>query len=162
MKKVNNISLIVIIIIITLLGCFEKKQIVITKDYIINPNWNDKVNLLEINKLNVNENFIINLDSLTQVDLLGNFSEDSLWGYSANVIIKSTESYKTKKIYFNEFNGFYWIPRRSDENNIEKIGSLQNNQWYKFSYLLPYPYHIYVYIDSTDKIHRYGVDMSNW
>ena len=70
------------------------------------------------------------------------------------------------KIYFNKTNGFYWnfgythFGHKKTNKNV--IGSLENDTWYKFSDLRTIAYYVYVYVDSTGKVHRFNVNMSNY
>lgn len=152
-------------------GCSEKK-IEITPEYIINENWSKKneeawANSITIQRMKVKKDSVINpLTEINNAELLGKLEEDTPFMHYANVKIKQGESYKGKKIYFNQYNGFYWgnKSRYNSDDTTQTIGALQHGSWYRFSDLgvIGNPYYIYIYIDSTNTAHRFDVNLSNY
>jgi hypothetical protein len=146
-------------------GCSHKK-IDITPDYIINENWSKKNdqgggNSIKITRMRVIKDSIINLFSdLGNPDVLNKLEEDSLFRWFANVRIEGS-SYKDKKIYFNLDNGFSWLDD-VEGKRTRIFGSLDKDNWYKFSHLVSYPFDIYIYVDSSNKVHRFDVNMANY
>lgn len=150
-------------------GCSHKK-IEITSDYIINENWNRQnekalANSITINKMKVKLDSIIN--PITELDQseLNKLEDDSSFIHYANIKIKEDDSYPNKKIYFNRDNGFSWLTESSNNTSIRSntIGTLQKNNWYKFANLGTLSIrHIYVYVDSTNRIHRFDLYHSNY
>lgn len=146
-------------------SCSEKK-IEITPEYIINENWSKKNdegggNSIKINKMMVKRDSIINpfLDH-NNADILNKLEEDSLFRWFANVKIEG-KSYKGKKIYFNQDNGFTWLDD-VERKRSRIFGNLERGNWYKFSQLISYPYYIYIYVDSLNKVHRFDVNLANY
>jgi hypothetical protein len=151
-------------IALILAGCSVKK-IEITPEYIVNENWNKRseeigANSIEIKKMTVKKDSTINpFSDLKQADILNNLEIDSSFIYSANVKIKPGESYKSKRIYFNRDNDFYWWTNQGD-SKTRILGKLEINTWYEISRLNYYYY--YVYVDSIDRIHRFVVNLANY
>lgn len=158
-------------IALILVGCSDNK-IEITPDYIINENWSKKneqalANSITIYKMKIKKDSTINpFLKLKQSEILNKLEEDSSFMHYANVKIPIKETYKSKKIYFNKSNGFYWgsKSRFNSTDTVKTIGNLQQNAWYKFSDLglINHPYHIYIYIDSTNNVHRFDVNLANY
>ena len=145
-------------------SCYNKK-IEITTEYIINENWGKQMSRpIMVEKMRVKRDSIINpfLD-LSQGEILSKLEEDSSFRWFANVNIgKNTEEiYRTKKIYFAKDNGFTW---RDDvaSRYTTIFGNLEIKTWYKFSGLVGYPYFVYVYVDSTNQVHRFDANMANY
>ena len=147
-------------VFVLLISCTDKK-IEITSEYIINENWDEQANAIKINKMRLKRDSVIDLAHLNQVDIVNRLREDSSFLYYANVKIKQGDTYKNKKIYFNQDNGFTWL---DDVSGIRtrNLGNLQKGNWYKFSHLVTYPYYIYVYIDSINNVHRFDVNLANY
>jgi hypothetical protein len=147
--------------ILLLAGCSDKK-IVITADYIINPNWDEQANAIQINRMKVKKDSAINpLTELIQEEILTDLEEDSLFRWFANAKIPKGESYKTTKIYFNKDNGFMWLDDVTSQHS-KVFGKLEKDNWYKFSHLLTHPYYVYIYLDSANNVHRFNVNLANY
>jgi hypothetical protein len=146
-------------------GCSDKK-IEITPEYIINENWSKKNdegggNSIKIDKMRVKKDSIINpFSDLDNADILNKLEEDSLFRWFANVKIEG-KSYKDKKIYFNQDNGFTWLDD-VERRRTKIFGNLEKDNWYKFSHLISYPYYVYIYVDSSNKVHRFDVNLANY
>jgi hypothetical protein len=147
-----------------LVGCYDKR-VEITPEYIINENWNKRgeeigANSIEIKRMSLKKDSTLSpFASLTQLDILNKLEVDSSFIYTANVKIKQHESYKNKKIFFNRDNGFYWWTNKG-ESKIRVLGKLEKNTWYEITRLNYYFY--VVYVDSTDKLHRFVVNLANY
>src|ERR1043165_7759048 len=126
--------------LVFLTSCINK-EVHITSEYIINPNWNEQANYIQITRMNLKKDSIIDLNNLNQVDVVKRLEPDSSFIYRANVTIDRGESYKDKKILFTKNNNFYW--RGKTFNDTTKIiGKLQSGYWYKFSYLVTHAYYV--------------------
>ena len=153
-------SIILLITVLTFIGCLNKK-IEITPDYIINANWDEQANAIKINKLGLKKDSIINLYSnINQVELIEKLIDDTSFLFVGNVKYNN-ENYTTRKVYFNKNNGFFWWSNKG-EIKTKTIGNLQQGNWYKFSNLLTYPYYVYIFIDSSNKVHRFDVNLANY
>lgn len=146
-------------------GCSNKK-IEITPEYIINEKWDEHANAIEISKQKVKKDSVINpFSTLYNGDLASKLEDDSSFIFFANVKYNG-EKYSTRKIYFNKDNGFFWregyLVGKETKSTVNVIGALKKNNWYKFSYLVTHPYYVYVYIDNTNKVHRFDVNLSNY
>lgn len=155
MKHVLNI-----LAFLFLTGCINKK-IEITREYIVNENWNESANAIKINKMRLKNDSTLDIANLNQVDVVNRLEEDSSFIYVANVKIKSGEKYSGKRIYFGKDNGFYWWTDGGN-NKTKILGDLEKGQWYKFSRLVTYPYYVYIYIDDLNNVHRQDVNLSNY
>lgn len=159
MKKIT----VMLICVSFLTGCFGlHKRIDITSEYIINENWDDHANAIEISKLNVKKDSVISpFSDLNQIELLDKLEDDSSFIFFANVKYNG-EKYSTRKVYFNKDNGFLWLADKNGDVRVKTIGDLQPDNWYKFSHLVTHPYFVYVYIDSVNKVHWFDVNLSNY
>ncbi len=148
-------------LIFLLSGCLNEK-IEITREYIINPHWDEQANAIKINKMKLKNDSIINFFSdLGQEEILNKLEEDSLFRWFANAKIKKEYSYKNARIYFNRDNGFTWLDDVSGKRTTI-FGDLEQNTCYKFSHLVTYPFYVYIYIDSVNNVHRFDVNLSNY
>jgi hypothetical protein len=156
-----------IVLALILAGCSNEK-IEITP-YYINENWSKKNdnaggNSIAIQRMTVKKDSIINpFSHLDNAEILGKLEEDTSFMYYTNVKIEG-KSYKGKKIYFNQYNGFYWESksRYNSDDTTQTVGSLKRGNWYKFSDLVSYPYFVYIYVDSSKKVHRFDVNLANY
>jgi hypothetical protein len=152
--------LILLVTLLTLASCMNKK-IEITPNYIINANWDEQANAIKINKLKLKKDSVINpYSDLNQIELLEKLENDTSFLFVGNVTYNG-EQYLTRKVYFDKPNGFFWWSNNG-ETKTETIGELQKDNWYKFSHLVTYPYYVYVYIGSVNKVHRFDVNLANY
>jgi len=154
-----------ILIALMTVGCSEKK-IEITPEYIINENWDEHANAIEINKQKVKKDSVINpFSKLDNRAILSKLEDDSSFVFFANVKYNG-ENYSTRRVYFNKDNGFYWkegyLVETETKKSVKVIGALERNHWYKFSYLVTHPYYVYVYVDSSNKVHRFDINLANY
>jgi len=147
------------------IGCKEAK-VTITKDYVINPNWDEVDNSFQIIRMNFKSvNDSINLQKASPPELLKKLMEDTSFSYTANVKYNG-EKYSNRKVYFNRDNGFIWRkPPDIDPYRVSKyetIGELQQETWYLLSGLSNVKTLYYVYLDSLDSLHTFRVPASYW
>lgn len=145
---------------ILLPGC-KNKMILITHEYIVNENWTESVNAIEISKMRLKKDSAINIGNLNQVDVVKSLEVDSSFIYSANVNINLDEEVIGRKVYFGKDNGFFWWTHGGNMKTAI-LGNLEKNQWYKFSHLLTHPYDVYIFVDSSYVVHRQDVIRSNY
>jgi hypothetical protein len=155
----------IVFIALSFASC-STKNIEITTEYIINENWGKQMSKpILVEKMWVKKDSLINpFSDLSQGEILSKLEEDSSFRWFANVNIgKNTEEiYRTKKIYFNKDNGFTWWVWNGANREKSILGNLETNTWYKFSGLVGYPYFVYIYVDSTNQVHRCDVNMANY
>ena len=151
-----------IVLFILISGCSQhNQQVVITKDYVTNPNWDENNNSIFIVRMKLKDTSdILDLGNVNQGVLLEKLIEDTSFSYSADVEYNG-ESYSKRKVFFNKYNGFLW---RKDIYKSSKVvlGELEKNNWYKFAGLSIIKTKYYVYIDSFDNVHSFDVMISNW
>ena len=145
------------------LGCKEK-NVTITKDYVINPNWNESENSFAVYRMMLKDSSqFIDLKDPSESELYHGLIKDTSFAYKAN--IKYTgESYTKRKVYFNRDNGFAWCNLNNMHSDCEQkiMGELQRNNWYLLA-LSQFKTLRYVYIDSLDSLHTYQVNtMTNY
>jgi len=146
-------------------SCLQEKDIIITKDYVINPNWDREDNSFKIIRMKFKDSKdSIDIKKATQSELLEELTEDSSFSYVANIKYNG-KSYAERKIYFNKDNGFLW---RSDwrydrgERSKTVLGELEKNTWYLLAGLSDFRTLYYIYIDGYDKVYVYEILASNW
>lgn len=150
---------------LTLISCKEK-EVTITKDYVINPNWDERDNSFRVFRMNLKDSSDnINLKNVTPTELLKNLTEDTSFSYVANVKYNG-EKYSERKVYFNKDNGFVWRkpPNLDPSRNLEyeTIGELQQETWYFLGGLSNTHTLYYVYIDSLDSLNSFRIPASSW
>jgi hypothetical protein len=157
------------VVVLVLASCSSNK-IEISPEYILNENWTKKnetawANTITIQKMKEKKDSIIDpYSKLSNATILQNLEEDTSFMHFANLRIEG-ENYKTTKIYFNRFNGFYWgsKSRNNSTDSSQTIGNLQQRNWYRFSDLgLGSRSFIFVYVDSSNNVHRFDIDLSNY
>lgn len=144
-------------------GCLGSlnEEIVVTPEYIINKNWDEQANAIQVQKMRLKKDSLLDVNRLSQSDVLSKLEEDSSFLYVANVTKIKEGSSKNSPVYFDKDNGFYWWSDKG-ESKKKTIGNLAKGNWYKFSNLVTYPYYVYVYVDSTNKVHRQDVNLANY
>ncbi|MBK8712540.1 MAG: hypothetical protein IPL97_11805 [Niastella sp.] len=149
-----------LLFIVTHIGCVQKK-IKITSAYIINPHWDEQANAIKITKQKVKKDSLLNpFKKLPQSELQTKLENDTSFLYVGNVKYNG-EKYTIRKVYFNSWNGFFWWSNRG-EIKTKTIGNLEKGNWYKFSQLVTYPYYVFVYVDSSNNLHRFDVNEANF
>lgn len=166
--------LIIITTVLLFHSCSQEPKIVITKDYISNKYWDEYNNAILVEKMKIKKGSVLDVFSpdfdkeiRSNWDLNDKLEVDRTFMYSYTGLGGKSDLKKLDgKIYFNKTNGFYWnfgnthFGHKKTNKNI--IGSLENDTWYKFSDLRTIAYYVYVYVDSTGKVHRFNVNMSNY
>lgn len=152
-------SIIFTILSIAFFACVNQ-PITITNEKIVNENWNTDPrkgrNGMVIQKVTVaNDSLDYYLDKgfLTDTD----FRDNPSFHYRANF-----GKEKVKEVYFDAEYEWKWIDVKT-KNEVDKIGLLENNTWYKFSGLTNNTkFYLYVYIDEKGSPHQYSVNRSNF
>jgi len=157
---------IAIIISLLIVSCsFSEKEVVITKDYIINPNWSKQANTLTVTRMRFKESLEIDINDVSPALLVQVLERDSTFMFTANVAFDGVE-YAKRKIFFNKANGFYWRkfpsvdPSRSFK--IEMLNELEAGIWYRLGGLSTISTLYYIYIDTRDSLHVIEVPASYW
>ena len=97
---------------------FSTKKVVITRRYIINPNWSNTCgpcNSITIYKLHLADSSRpIIVDSIfrsrdPEYDPLKTFVRDTCTWFEASNILYNGTSFRKRKIYFDRPNGFKWV-----------------------------------------------------
>ena len=163
MKKYVVLSLILLTV-----SCrpYAEREVTITKDYVINPNWDKQSNRFDIKEMKLREGFEnIVPSTATSQELLQKLIEDEESSYGANIKYNG-EEYAQRKVYFNRKENFVWRkPPAVDPNRdteYDTVGNLKKETWYLFAGLSKVNTLYYVYIDSTGKLHTIRVPASDW
>ena len=152
---------------LSLLGCLNLKEAktIITKDYVINPNWSETNNSFVVYKMNLKDSSkSINLENATEPELYHGLIEDTSFTYYANVLYNG-KKYDERKVYFNKDNGFLWHKDLHSSSSTKKIlGKLQQDTWYLLTGLSSIQTTLYyMYLDSLDSLHVFKVStMTNY
>lgn len=145
------------------LGCKEK-EITITKEYVINPNWNEANNSFAVYRMKLKDSTqIIDLKDPSEPELYHGLIKDTSFAYTANVKYNG-ENYAKRKVYFNRNNGFSWCNLNNMHSHCEQeiLGELQQNTWYLLA-LSQFKTLHYVYLDTSDSLHVFKVStMTNY
>ena len=153
----------VVFLLLVLTSCKEQ-DVIITKDYVINPNWDEESNSFEVVRMKLKYGEKINLINDHPSDIRKKLIEDTSFSFIANVRYNG-QSYYNRKVYFNKDNGFVWLtPFKISQTRLKfrTIGELQRETWYFLGGLSNVRALHYVYIDSLDSIHIVKVPASAW
>jgi hypothetical protein len=161
--KINIFEIFFLFLI--LIGC-EEREVIITADYVINPNWDEINNTIRIVKMNLKDSTDnINLENVSSQDLLKKLSADTNYSYVANVQYNG-ESYTKRKVYFERYNGFLWRRppdlepnRKLGYNNIKKM---ELDSWYLIFGLSNVKTLYYVHINPFGRLYCFKVPASAW
>ena len=149
----------------SLLSCIGRKEaeVTITKEYVINPNWDKVDNSFDVIKMNIKDSSdTINLKKISSLELFKNLVEDTGFIYRASVSYNGTK-YSERKVYFNRDNGFLWWGDLHKSTSTKSIlGELQRKTWYFLGGLGEEKTLYYVYLDSLDSLHTFRVPASDW
>lgn len=144
---------------------WKEKEVTITKDYVINPNWDEVGNSLVVYRMKIKDSIkTIDLNNPTNTELYNGLIEDKSFSYSAN-IEHNGEDYAKRKVYFNKDNGFLWCDLNNMHSDCEQkiLGKLQQETWYLLAGLSQFKTLYYIYLDSSDSLHVYKVsNMTNY
>lgn len=144
----------------------EEKEVTITRDYVINPNWTEQNNSIEIYRMAPKDSTVnINPLSTNYIELSNSLTKDDGYSFVANVDYNG-EDYSQRKVYFDKENSFVWRkPPDLDlkrENEIKTIGQLELETWYLFGGLSNAGNLYFIYFDSTGNAYRFKKLASNW
>lgn len=139
------------------------KEVTITKDYVINPNWDEIDNSFAVYRMKLKDSSkTIDLKNPTEPELYHELIEDTSFLYRANVKYNG-EDYAKRKVYFNRDNGFVWRKNPHSASGFKTIGELQPETWYLLVGLSKVRTLYYVYLDSSDSLHVFNVStMTNY
>lgn len=163
----GNITYIIAFILILHLSCcidWQEKTVIITKDYLINPNWSEVDNDLKVSKMRFKDSTQrIDPKNATDFNLYNGLVKDTTLVYYGNVEYNG-EEYTNRKIYFNKYNGFLWYKDLFHSEPGERtLGEFQKNTWYMLAGLSNVGTLYYLYTDSAGKFHQFKViNMTNY
>lgn len=154
------------IFLLLTMGCLEwkEKEITITKDYVINPNWNEIQNSFVVSRMNLKDSgYSIDIKHVDPTDLYRKLVEDTSFSFITNVKYNGVD-YSNRKVFFNKKNDFSWrkLNNRHSQYDQEILGELQQETWYFLGGLSNVKTLYYVYIDSLDTLHSFRVPASSW
>jgi hypothetical protein len=159
---------IVILMITLFFACapYTEKEVTITKNYVINPNWDKQNNRIEIKEMKLKDTTErVNPNNATSFELLKNLVKDENSSYVANVEYNG-EDYSERKVFFDQENNFVWRKPPSIDpsriNNYITIGTLKKETWYLLSGLSNVNTLYYIYINSSGKLYKFRVPASDW
>jgi len=159
--------IIVIVLFVCTISCTNFKTVTITKDYVINPNWDKVDNYFEVYRMKLKDSSqIIDLKDPSEPELYHGLIEDTSFSFVTNVKYNG-EDYAKRKVYFNRYNGFVWRkPSDIDPSRnitFKTIGKLQQETWYLLAGLSQFKTLYYVYLDTSDSLHVFKVStMTNY
>lgn len=144
---------------------WKEQEVTITKDYVINPNWNEVDNSFVVYRMKLKDsNKTIDQKNPADKELYHELIEDTSFAFVTNVKYNG-ENYAKSKVYFNKYNGFSWgkLNDRHSDYKQETIGELQPETWYLLAGLSQFKTLYYVYLDTSDSLHVYKVSgMTNY
>ncbi|QTY27301.1 hypothetical protein [Flavobacterium sp. CS20] len=142
-------------------SCWDEKAVTITKDYVINPNWDKVDNSFAVYRMEPKDSCkTINAINPNDMEPYHCLIKDTSFSFTANVEYNGKD-YANRKVYFNRYNGFVW--RRPPDidptrkRTFKTIGKLQQETWYLLTGLSQFSTLHYIYIDSSDKLHVHKV-----
>ncbi len=155
----------VTILLVVVSSCSEKK-VIITKDYVINPNWDEADNSFTVYRMTLKDSTqIIDLKNPSEPELYHGLIKDTSFAYTANIKYNRVD-YAKRKVYFNRDNDFSWCNLNNIHSPCEQniLGELHQNTWYLFYGLSKiHTTAHYVYIDSLDSLYVFKVStMTNY
>jgi len=164
-----KIQLLLFISVISLTSCSLNgtKNIEITKEYILNENWNENINIC-IQRMKIQDGRVLDifalkfdLSEVNHWNIVNKLEADS--SYVFNYYEQSNNTFSNRKVYFNQAtNGQWRTGCYSVDSPKDTIGNLENDTWYKVSKLIPgTQFHIFIFIDQTGNVHRFDQDLSN-
>lgn len=145
-------------------GCTTYNTVTITKDYVINPNWDEVDNSFAVYRMKLKDSSkTIDLKDPSEPELHHGLIKDTSFSYRGFVEYNG-EDYDKRKVYFNRDNGFLWWENFPKSDSTKKIlGELQQETWYLLAGLSQFKTLYYVYLDSSDSLHVFKVStMTNY
>jgi len=145
------------ILFILITSCsFNEKEVTITKDYVINPNWSKLSNSFTITKMRFKDSIYIGVNEMTPYDVIRTLRRDSSFMFMTNVKYSGIE-YNKRKVYFNKSNGFVWRKFPSIDPSfsfgVDSLGELKSETWYRLGGLSTIKTLYFIYIDANDSLH---------
>lgn len=136
------------------------QPITITKDKIVNENWSpdpregrNGMTIQKVTVVNDSIKYYLEKGFLNEND----FRDNPTFHYRAHFGKR-----EVKEVNFGTEYNWKWIDVDT-KNEISKIGSLENDTWYKFSGLTNNTkFFLYVYIDEKGLSHQHSVNRSNY
>ena len=108
-----------IILLASACASWEGKEVIITKDYVINPNWDKMDNSFTVYRMKLKDSIkAIDLKEPTEFELYHGLVEDSSFSYTGFVEYNGV-GYAKRKVYFNKDNGFSWW-KNFPKSNLKK------------------------------------------
>jgi hypothetical protein len=132
--------------LVFLMSCFSTKKVVITRRYIINPNWSNTFspsNRMTIYKLHLADSSRpIIVDSIfrsrdPEYDPLKTFVRDTCTWFEVSGIPYNGTSFRKRKIYFDRPNGFKWVVSSCDSLDSTYSKSSWSPPRAKFEWPIP-------------------------
>jgi len=152
-------------ILLFALSCANEKEVTITKDYVINPNWDKVSNSITLERMCLKNCSSIDYLNAEPSELINKLETDTNFAYSANVKFNGVE-YSQRKVFFNKENGFVWRKRPdldpSRNLTFSTLGELEKETWYFLGGLSNIRTLYYLYTDSDGKLHKYKVSAVHW
>lgn len=144
-------------LLLLIVGCWNEKTVTITKDYVINPNWDEVDNNFTFVRMKLKDSSnTIDLKNATNKEIENALVEDSSFLYMASVKYNG-EDYSERKVYFNKDNGFAWKNNLHSSSGLKTIGELQIESWYFLVGLSRFRMYYYIYLDTSDSLHVFKV-----
>lgn len=140
---------------------WKGKKVIITKDYVINPNWDEVDNFFVVCRMKLKDSNQV-IDLRNPSDLYNDLIEDTSFLYTANVKYNG-EDYAIRKVYFNRDNGFLWRKDPHSTSGFKSIGEFEKETWYLLEGLSRFETLYYIYLDNSDSLHVFKISgMSNF
>jgi len=144
---------------------WKEKEVTITKDYVINPNWDEVNNSFVVYRMKLKDSIkTIDPKDPADTELYHGLIEDTNSSFTANVEYNG-EDYVKRKVYFNKDNGFLWCDLNNMHSDCERkiLGELQQETWYLLAGLSQFKTLYYIYLDTSDSLHVFRVShMTNY
>lgn len=163
MKK-RKLIVINLLIIFTSCSLTRESDVIITKDYVINPYWDSLDNSMSISRMKMKDSTMrINLENVTSQQLLNYLEEDTTFSFISNVQYNG-ESYSTRKVFFHKDNGFIWSKQYGDDEFTGQLvlDSIEKKRWYLIYGLDKEKTIYYFYIDEIGILHTFKIIASDW
>jgi len=157
-------SILFIIFLMHIMSGCNKKDVTITKDYVINPNWDEVENSIFVYKMRIKDSSqALDIKDPSTDELRYGLIKDTSFSYSANVMYNGVD-YSDRKVYFNRDNGFSWrnMNERCSDCRRKVLGEFQSGTWYLLS-MAKIGTLYYVFLDTSDSLHVFKVyGMTNY
>lgn len=147
---------------LVLISCDTHPTIEITRDSIYNSYWGDKSHngaAVSIWRVIPNKNVkSINIDFLSGFEIHNNVKRDSTFRYVSSY----GKNVDPDTIFFNKKNkGIIWYSEDDISKEIDIIGSLELDTWYRFDTYLYHAWVYYIYVDKQGEVHTWAINPVN-